>query len=157
MENRIETLRRYIDNIIINKERGKFWFVERHMHAVSKFSAMLAIKRNLNPETATIIGLLHDIHTLITDDHIDHAALGAIKAAEILGELSIADAEESAVICTAIKNHSTKSTVDDAYSELVKDADVLTHYFFNVSLPVADWEKARLESLLAELSLSTDL
>jgi len=157
MENRIETLRSYIDNIIINKERGKFWFVERHMHAVSKFSAMLALKRNLNPEIATIIGLLHDIHTLITDDHIDHAALGAIKAAEILNELNIVTAEESEIICNAVKNHSSKGAVDDAYSELVKDADVLTHYFFNVSLPVADWEKARLGRLLAELSLSAEL
>jgi HD domain. len=63
MKNRVEILRGFLDDLMMNKQRGELWFVERYMFAVSNFAAMIALKRNLNPEIAAMIGLLHDIHT----------------------------------------------------------------------------------------------
>jgi len=108
MDNRIEILRNYIDKSVKNKEPGSFWFVERHTAIVSSFSAMLAKKRALNTEIATMIGLLHDIHTLLADDPHNHAELGSLKAKEILSESNIVSSEELEIISTAIKNHSSK-------------------------------------------------
>ena len=153
MDNRIEILRNYIDKSVKNKEPGSFWFVERHTAIVSSFSAMLAKKRALNTEIATMIGLLHDIHTLLADDPYNHAELGSLKAKEILSELNIVSSEELEIISTAIKNHSSKTSINDDYSELIKDADVLSHYFHDISLPIAKKEKERLEKLLDELDL----
>lgn len=153
MENRIETVRTAIDALVKEKKPGEFWFVERHMFAVSNFAAMLALKRSLQPETAAIIGLLHDIHTLLTGDSTNHAALGSNQAEQILTQLQAFTLQEISIICNAIKNHSSKATIHDEYSELIKDADVLAHYFYNTSLPVPSHETARLQSLLQELKL----
>ena len=150
MKNRIELLQRHIDMITEGGSR----FVERHMHSVANFSAMLAQKRGLNDELATMIGMLHDIHTLLTSDPENHAEHGSLKAREILDELGILSACETDTICTAVKNHSSKVLVQDAYSELIKDADVLSHYFFNVTALVAEHEKTRIAALKEELGLS---
>ena len=151
MENRVEILRSYIDKLVETAERGEFYFVDGHMKAVSAFGAMLAFKRNLDPEIATIMGLLHDIHTILTNDPTNHAELGAVKTGEILNELNILDREELEIVCTAIHNHSSKAIVQDGYSELLKDADVMAHYLFNVNLPVMQNEVQRLGKLREEL------
>jgi len=157
MKNRIEILRDYIDELIKDKGRGDFYFVERHMFAVSNFAAVLAMKRGLDIEIALIIGLLHDIHTLLADDSENHAELGSLKARDILSELEIVSDEELEVICTAIKNHSTKGEIHDEYSELAKDADVLNHYFANPALPYVERGNERLERIITELGLERDM
>ena len=165
MENRVEVLRSFIDELIQNKEPGEYRYLDRHMHAVSQFAAMLAVKRGLNPEIAIMAGLLHDIHTLLEDDPKDHASLGAVKAGEILTELNIASGEEVSMICNAIKNHSAKGTAHSGYSQTLKDADVLCHYFYNPSLdlhfidegkkgPKYEAEKMVLSKLFDELELN---
>lgn len=153
MENRIEVLRSHLDALSAAKERGPYWFVDRHMFAVSGFAALLAQKRGLDPELSAMIGLLHDIHTLLTDSPKNHAAAGARRAGEILDELGIVTVQEREIICTAIRNHSSKGCVQDAYSELIKDADVLGHAFFNPLIPVEKQEEARFLQLKAELGL----
>ena len=155
MENRIEALRAYLDGLVQSHPRGALWFVDRHMFAVSNYAALLAMKRGLDVEMATMIGLLHDIHTLLTDQPANHAALSSMKAGEMLGTLGIVTPEEREVIVRAIRNHSDKQAVDDAYSELAKDADVLAHYFFNVTLPVPPAECQRLEVLLRDWGLDS--
>lgn len=165
MLNRVEILRNYIDELIKNKERGKFWRIDRHMETVSQFAAMLALKRGLNPEIAIMTGLLHDIHTLLTDDPKDHEVLGAAKAKEILAELKITSNEETSMICSAVRNHSSKGTAHSGYSQTLKDADVLSHYFYNPSLdltgigvtgPKYELEKMILKKLFDELELNRD-
>jgi len=165
MENRVEILRKYIDKLTENKVRGKYWFVERHMYTVSQFAAMLALKRGLSPEIAIMAGLLHDIHTLLTDDPKDHAKHGAAKAKEILTELNIVSNEEKSMICSAIKNHSAKGTAHSGYTQTLKDADTLSHYFHNPSLdflddgkknPAYEFEKMIIVKLFDELELNRE-
>ena len=153
MGNRIEVLRSSIDKLVGAESQGGSWFVESHLFAVSNFAAMIALKRGLDPEIATMIGLLHDIHTLLTGDPENHAKQGSILARKILGGLDIVTDDERDAICTAIRNHSKKRTIHDAYSELAKDADVLSHYFYNTTLPVFEKDQARLEALREEFEL----
>jgi len=123
------------------------------MYAVSIFAAMLADKRGLDSELATMIGLLHDIYPLLTGDTENHAKNGSILAREILTDLDIVDDEELDIICTAVKYHSKKRAVHDEYSELAKDADVLSHYYHDISWPILEKDHARLEALKVELGL----
>jgi len=155
MGNRIETLRDYLAKLLDEEGRKRSRFIENHLFAVSNFAAMIAMKRGLDPEIATMAGLLHDIYTALTGNSEKHAKLGAKLARDILAKLDIATPDEADVICSAIKHHSKKSSVHDPYSELVKDADVLSHYFYNVSYPVFEKDRERLKALAAEFGFGT--
>ena len=127
MGNRIETLRDYIVKLLDEEGRKRSRFIENHLFAVSNFAAMIAMKRGLDPEVATMIGLLHDIYTALTGNSEKHAKLGSVLAREILAKLDITTQEETDAICDAIRHHSKKRSVHGPYCELVKDADVLSH------------------------------
>ena len=150
MNNRVEVLRDNIEGLALNNNQACTLYVKEHMYSVSNFAAMIAVKRELDPEIATMIGLLHDINTLLHGYQEKHALLGSVIAREILLELDIVSKEELETICTAVKYHSKKRKVHDEYSELAKDADVLSHYFDNVTLPVIEKDRLRLEALRVE-------
>ena len=42
----------------------------------------------------------------------------------------------------------------EPYDEILKDADVLSHCFYNPDFPVSDWESGRYTNLLVELGCS---
>jgi uncharacterized protein len=102
-----------------------------HLYGVSAVCVLLAVRRGLDPELCAIIGMLHDIRTYRTGDHIDHARLGAPEAETILEELGCFTPEEIAVVGCAIARHSDKEACDEAMDELLKDADVLQHFLYN--------------------------
>jgi len=124
------------------------------MYAVSSFAAMIAEKRGLDVELALIIGQLHDIYSLLNDDTEKHAKNGSKLARELLTEMGIVDAEELEIICTAIKYHSKKRLIHDEYSELAKDADVLSHYYHDGFRPALEKDRERLEALQLEFDLN---
>ena len=66
-------------------------------------------------------------------------------------QLGSYSAEEIEIVTTAISKHSKKRKAHGIYDELLKDADVMSHSFYNTGYPVAEKEKVRYEKLLAEL------
>lgn len=52
------------------------------------------------------------------------------------------DDREIKRITAAIANHSDKHHIHNDYDELLKDADVMDHCFYNSDFPVSEWEKA---------------
>jgi len=84
MENRLETLRLKIDELIKEKqpEMDKYFYV--HLYSVSQFCTLLALKRNLNVELAATCGMLHDIYPVLTGSYENHGIEGAEKAKKIL-------------------------------------------------------------------------
>ena len=68
----------------------------------------------------------------------------------MLRTIGLYDDEEIKTITTAISRHSDKKTVHGPYDELLKDADVMSHCFYNHDFPVSEWEIDRYNSLLAE-------
>jgi uncharacterized protein len=153
MKNRLEVLRNKIDNLINHNDMR---MCISHVYGVAKFCTLLAMKRNLNIELATICGMLHDIHWITGGSIDNHAAKGAIQAQAILEEMNLYSDDEIKTVTTAISNHSDKGSVHDPYSEMLKDADVLDHCFYNADFPIADKEIARYNNLLTELGISYD-
>jgi len=135
--NRLELVRSEVDSILLNQEdvnvRPEGYI---HLYGVAQNCSILAIKRKLNIELCTIIGLLHDIYTYRFGYVKEHAILGAYEAENILHDLEIFSEEEIQIVKTAISNHSNKKIKHDPYSELLKDADVLQNFVYNVSFEV---------------------
>ncbi len=147
----INYLIQYVDKPDFNTMRHIYLV---HMHGVSSFAAMIALKRGLDTEIATIAGLLHDIHTLNTLDSKEHAKKGALLAREVLNELNITTADETDIICKAIHNHSKKKKHHEPYDELLKDADVLHHCLYDTALPPSEKDKERFNQLIEEFNVS---
>lgn len=155
MINRIEILRKYIDNLLLDMtdvfERRCAYI---HLYGVAQYCALIALKRGENVELATMAGMLHDIYTYAKMDAKDHAKKGAILAKEILTSLNITNAEETNIICDSILTHSDKASVHSTFNEVLVDADVLQHYLYNPLFEIMPHEKSRYEKLKIEFGIA---
>jgi len=135
--NRLELVRNEVDCILLNQKdvnvRPEGYI---HLYGVAQNCIILALKRKLDIELCTIIGLLHDIYTYKFEYIKEHAILSAVEAQNLLLDLEMFTEEEIEVIKTAISNHSDKKTKHDKYSELLKDADVLQYSLYNTSVGI---------------------
>ena len=151
---RTERVRGVVDEILRgqpDEEEGRCGFV--HLYGVAQACALLALKRGLDAELGTIAGMLHDLWTYKTGDQTDHGRRSAVLAREILSGLGCFAESEIAIICEAIAHHRTKGEVHGAYDELLKDADVLSHYVYNTLLEPIEKEQARLAPVRRELGI----
>ena len=155
MQNRIEILRRYIEDVLFDsrKDLRIRFFYYNHMVCVSQFCALIALRRGEDVELATMAGLLHDIYTFLYFDSEKHAKKGSVLAREILGELMLTTDEETDMICSAIKHHSKKSGSFSAFDEVLIDADVMEHSLHNATMPPFAKDEKRFEKLLDEFNL----
>lgn len=124
-----------------------------HLYGVSQGAVLIAKKRGLNVEIAQVCGLLHDFATYKTGEISDHAHKGAALVAPLLEKTQLFCQGEINLITTAVYNHSDKDKIGGEYDELLKDADILQHIFYNISLPVRDYEQERYERLRKEFTL----
>jgi len=157
MENRVEVLRNYVDNILLKMDDA---FNRRcaylHLYGVAQACALVALRRGQDVELATMAGMLHDLHTYKHGDHTDHAVKGAVLAREILGELELTSPDETDMICSAIHNHSTKDGTFSDFDEVLIDADVMQHALYNYSFPIMEKERGRFAKLTKEFSLGVN-
>lgn len=156
--NRVEKLREYIDEIILNMtdtEERRCAYI--HLYGVAQFSAMIALKRGENSELAAMAGMLHDLYAYRTSITENHAHNGADLARSILSRLGLTTIEETELICSAVYNHSDKHQVNSKFDEILKDADVLQHNLYNTSFPIIDKERSRFKNLLVELGIRGEL
>jgi len=101
-----------------------------HLYGVAQNCSLLAIKRGLDIEICTIMGMLHDIYTYKNGYIKEHGMLGAIEAESILKNLSVFKPEEIEIVKYAITYHSDKKNKHDKFSELLKDADLLQNSLY---------------------------
>lgn len=152
--NRIEKVREMVDDVILdmtdNKERRCAYV---HLYGVSQACGLLAMKRGENVELAVIAGMLHDISSYATMTSDDHAHKGADMAKDILEALNIFSKDEIETICTAIYYHSDKELVHNPLDEILKDADVMQHVFYNPLDAVKEHEQERFRRLIEELQM----
>ncbi len=155
MENRLEELRKYVDKLICKNAPELICIYSLHSYGVSMFSALLAKKRNLNVEIAATCAMLHDIGYMeVGGVSENHASNGAKRAHFILNELGCYNDNEIEIIVSAIKHHSEKLSIHSEYDEVLKDADVMSHCFYNNDLPIKKHENERYCNLLAELGIN---
>lgn len=151
---RLKELRKYVD-VELNKMENadKRTSAIAHLYGVSLAATMIAKKRGLDPEIASMAAMLHDLHAYKTGSYDDHAHLGADLAREILRELKLTDEAETDMICSAIYHHDDKLVTDSPMDEVLKDADVVDHCLKDSSKPVKEKEQARYDKLCAEFGM----
>lgn len=124
-----------------------------HLYGVSALCALLAAKRGLNPETAAVSGLLHDLYRYKTGISYLHDESGAEMARVLIKRAG--GHPETARILSAIFHHSDKAQIHEAYDELLKDADVLHHATNGSRVPHT--AGPRLARLAEEFGLTLDM
>ncbi len=141
--NRYENLRTLFYQEIENHCHGiykqKAYF---HSLQVCSLTQKLALEKHLDIEIAGIIGLFHDYAQFINHSSFDHANRSSQMMIPLLKDFS---EEEKNIIINAIKNHSDKERIDDVYSEILKDADVLAQYFMKPKQIFKPASKKRLD------------
>jgi len=131
---KIEKVRVYVNGILDRIDHAENKHIAYiHTYGVLQCCALLAVKRGLDLELATAIGLLHDAYAYQTGITALHSHNGAdmIKVAFKHRLAGIFTADEQTIIKSAIYHHSDKSHVHDAYDELLKDGDTLQHLSFD--------------------------
>lgn len=149
---RLELVRTEIDEILLCQPNVK---IRRdgyvHLYGVAQNCTLLAIKRGLNIELCTIIGMLHDIFTYKYEYVKNHAILGMDEAELLLRKLGVFSDEEINIVITAIGNHTDKKNKHDKYSEMVKDADVMQNSLYDTTFEIN--HPKRLKKTLSKLGL----
>jgi len=152
--NRLESVRHLVDRILhsgSDPEACRSGFV--HLYGVSAAATLLAHLRGLDAELAAVAGMLHDVAAYETGEEEDHAARSAERARELLTDLGGFAAEEIGAIVRAIACHSEKGSIDTAFAELLKDADVLQRYLYDPAVPAHPRHRVRRDRLVAGLRL----
>lgn len=156
MMNRIDSVTSELTTLLTNSNTeeniGEAYI---HLYGVSHFCALLAMKRNLDIELSSIMGLLHDIYTYTQGYDKQHGILGAEIADALLKKINIFTDEEISIVCIAISNHSDKKNIHDTYSELLKDADSVQNF---LEAPFSELKhKKRIKSVLKEIGITVKL
>ncbi len=136
MKSGLDCVRAYVNNIfdcIGDPEEKRAAYI--HSYGVSQCCALLAAKRGLDMELATVIGLLHDIYSYKTGVVALHAFNGAemVRVAFKYELAGLFSNEEQIIIKSALYHHSDKEHVQDEYDELLKDSDILQHLSFDTA------------------------
>ena len=151
---RLKELRKYVNSELMKiSDPDKRTSAIVHLYGVSLAATMIAKKRRLDPELASIAAMLHDLQAYMSGSYDDHAHLGAELARKILGELSLTSYEETEIICSAIYHHDDKDMVDSPMDEVLKDADVVHHCLNDLSKEIKEKERVRYESICREFGL----
>lgn len=117
-----------------------------HTLQVVSYAIMLSKVRKIDSQEAIIAAYFHDISTYLTHYSHNHATRSYEFAKEHLPKITSLSNKQIDRITEAIKNHSTKNSIHDALSELLKDADVLSHYYSGTILNSE--EKTRLDQII---------
>ena len=151
---RLKELRKYVDAEINKmKDADKRTSAIAHLYGVSLAATVIAKKRGLDPELASMAAMLHDLYAYKTGSYDDHAHKGADLAREILVELKLTDETETDMICSAIYHHDDKLVEDSPMDEVLKDADVFDHCLKDSTKAVKEKEQARFDRLCAEFGM----
>ena len=152
---RLKELRAYVDNELESMENpSKRNGAIVHLYGVSLAATIIAKKRGLNPELASMAAMLHDLYAYQSGSYEDYAHKGAELARELLGKLGSATPEETDIICSAIYHHDDKHVIDGPMDEVLKDADVIHHCMNDLSKAVKEKEQARYERLCREFDMA---
>ena len=151
---RLKELRKYVDaelNKMEDTDKRNSAIV--HLYGVSLAATMIAKKRGLDPEIASMAAMLHDLHAYMSGSYDDHAHKGAELAREILDKLNLTDEAETEMIYSAIYHHDDKLVTDSPMDEVLKDADVIHHCMNDLSKAIKEKEQARFDKLCAEFGM----
>lgn len=117
-----------------------------HSLSVSTLCQKLALEKDLDIELAAIMGLFHDYAQFIHHSSFNHAKRSGEMIVPLLDDFND---NERQMITQAIVHHSDKARIDDMYSEILKDADVLAQYFAEPDIILKADSQKRLNQYIA--------
>lgn len=151
---RVDAVRQKIDEILLQQsDTADHQPSLVHLYGVSAACTLLALRRELDPELASLMGLLHDLYAYQYGKAGNHAERGALEAGQLLWSVGGFSAEEIGAITQSIAHHSDKAGAHGPYEELLKDADILQHYLFDLAVPLTWAKEQRLNRTLRQLGL----
>ena len=166
---RVEKLRKYIDEILLNKnsvpDKRRMAYV--HLYGVAQMCAMIAKKRKVDIELAIMAGMLHDLYTYKRKDEVRHLGMeaieeviknhrvgGAVWLNEILPKWGLTTNEETRILCEAIQGGVSKDEKVLELEKVVNDANILQFYFYNPIDSEIKFDEKRVDDLLSEFGLT---
>lgn len=149
-------------------KRSSAWCVEyrcipaewsiAHMISVAQMMRLLALVRGLEPDISAIAGIFHDITTMETGEHQDHALHSPpyikelVQAFNTENPQNMISKQELALLLEIVPLHSDKKTIsENPYAEMLKDADAIDRYLHGIE--TKPHEVPRLQRALASLGI----
>lgn len=128
---RFEQLKEKVYRFLLERRPDQVNKAMSHMGYVAALAGLLGMRRGLNVELCQTAGYLHDtwlyLHAPLDAAGLKrHAAEGAALVPDFMGEAYTA--EEIETVRRMIFNHDFNDQIDDSYSEVLKDADMLAHH-----------------------------
>jgi len=112
-----------------------------HMYSSSQLAKIIALRRGMDMELASIAAAIHDITVIVTKKTDGHAEKAEIYVRDIIEKYNnqwsennsfITKAEEDLLV-NAITKHSEKDTYsNDSFVELLKDVDSIDRYLHGI-------------------------
>jgi uncharacterized protein len=151
--NNLQEIYKILDQMEREEMERDFPIIWEKVHAAScaQVGRMLAQKRQVNIEEATLACALHDCGRWVTGRQENHALKGEELARQYLKKLNI-PAVELEHIVQAIINHSKKEVIGLPLEEVVKDADILDCYWYGDAI-TKEYHVKRLQNVLCELKI----
>ena len=95
-----------------------------HAAGCMQIGRILALRRKLDVDLASVAVMIHDIYVIVTGKYKEHGRLGVPIAEGILKEVGGFSENEVSIVKKATAHHSEKEIDSgDPYVELVKDVD----------------------------------
>ncbi len=122
-----------------------------HMYTSAQLAKLLAIKRNIDPELASLTATLHDIAVVMSGKHERHGERAEPYIRDAVNrynmivepELAISREEEDSFI-EVVRVHSNKNDFsENKLAELLKDVDCVDRYLNAVETSGAASERCR--------------
>ena len=151
---RLKELKNEIDSYLEPMDESEKTGAIEHLYVVAHLSSILALRRGVEVVLCTAAGLLHDISSYSTGNSENHAKQSAVLAKSILKEQRTFSDEEIEIIVKAIQNHTDKGNEHDLYSEILKDADVLSRYLAEPEHKFSKSRAQRIKRSLRELGIN---
>lgn len=135
-----------------------------HMYSSSQLAKIIALRRGMDMELASIAATLHDIAVIVSkkkDNHAERAEEYVRKAikefndknGEKLGKIND---EEVELLIKAISQHSNKEEyTDDLFVELLKDIDSVDRYLHGIKSEGAYVDRCR--QVFKELGINLEI
>ena len=133
MSGRLEKIKRMALEDLLNVNPDYAATGYAHLSYAACLGALLARKRGCDMELCQAAGFLHDVwlHERAPYSQADcdaHAAEGAKLARRLMEQEGEFAPEEIEIVARMIENHDFTRQTDDPMSEILKDADMLSHY-----------------------------
>lgn len=131
-----------------------------HMYSSSQLAKIIAMRRGIDMELASIAAAIHDIAVIVTKKTDGHAIKAERYVREVVDKYnnqwsegaSFITKEEEDMLVNAIIKHSDKETYsDDPFVELLKDVNSVDRYLHGVKTEGAYLE--RCNKVLNELGI----